>query len=244
MTANKIIKASSPEASSIRTLNYQAFSHTSASHAANPLEQHRLRAEAESRQREDAIKISRAEQMLRQAEQMLNEARRKAEEIEREAYQRGFEQGEKAGAALGQQKLEPTTKAFAQMVEELASWREQLLAHNEEFVLKMGFLAAGEILHGEITLRPEAALDTVRAALDKVIRGAHMRLRVSPHDYELIKANMADLLKGLADRENFSLESDSSIARGGCFLTTESGDIDAQIDHQLAILKQRLLSEK
>jgi len=179
-----------------------------------------------------------------QQEKILAEARRKAEAIEREAYQRGFSQGEKAGAALGQKKLEPVLKTFAEMVKELSSLRRNLLEENDRFVLQMGFLASAEILHSEITKRDDAVLHNVRAALEKVVRAVDLRLRVSPHDFKLIQAHLPELLSRIVDSDDFHLEADAEVARGGCFLTTETGDIDAQIDNQLAILRQALLSEE
>jgi flagellar assembly protein FliH len=177
-------------------------------------------------------------------EEILAEARRKAESIEREAYQRGFSQGEKAGDALGRQKLEPIVRTFAQLADELSTLRRNLLDENGRFILQMGFLAAAEILHSEIINRDDAVLSNIRAALEKVVRAADMRLRVSPHDYKLIQAHLPELLSRIADSEEFHLEADAEVARGGCFLTTEAGDIDAQIDTQLAILRQALLSEE
>jgi len=219
--ATHVIKGSSPEASSIRPAPIEA--------GLAPKGQELTSA---------------VERILRQAEETLNEARRKGAEIEREQYQRGFSQGEKAGMALGQQKFEPVLKRFSQLVEELTAFRERLLADNEKFILQMGFLAAAEILHCEITIREEAVLNNVRAALEKVVRGTGLRLRVSPNDYKLVQAHLPDLLTRLASREDFRLEADAEVARGGCFLSTEAGDIDAQIDNQLAILRQRLLSEE
>ncbi|MCX7014266.1 MAG: FliH/SctL family protein [Candidatus Sumerlaeota bacterium] len=188
--------------------------------------------------------LSAVERIMRQAEETLAEAKRRAGEIEREAYQKGFAQGEKAGMALGQQRLEPTLKAFSQLVEEIATLRGRLIAENDKFILQMGLLAAAEILHDEITTRDEAVLGNVRAALEKVVRGATLRLRVSPHDFKLVQLHLPLLLNLVANREDFHLEADAEIARGGCFLSTDAGDIDAQIDTQLAVMRQRLLSEE
>lgn len=180
----------------------------------------------------------------KEAGELIAQAQRKAEAIEREAYQRGFSQGEKAGLALGQQKNEPVRKALAQLLEEIASLRQSLLEKEEQFILRMGFLAACHIVHHEIDACDETVLDNVRAALHKVVRSAKVTLRVSPHEYKLVQSQLPDLLSRLAAHEDFAVESDAEVVRGGCFLSTESGDIDAQIDTQLAILRERLLEEK
>jgi flagellar assembly protein FliH len=178
------------------------------------------------------------------ARNLASEGQRRSEEVEREAYQRGFTQGEKAGQALGEQKLGPVLRSFSRMTEEIASLHQALLSQNERFILQMGFLAAAEILHSEVTSRDDVVLSNVRASLEKVVRGSRMCLRVSPHDYKLVEAHLPELLSVLASQEGFSLEADAEILRGGCVLSTEAGDIDAQIDTQLAILRERLLSDQ
>ena len=90
---SSIIKGTSPEAAHVRPLT---LSGAGAALGAFP---------------GDEDVLSAAETIMREAEETLTEARRRAEEMEREAYQRGFSQGEKAGMAFGEKKLEPVAKA-------------------------------------------------------------------------------------------------------------------------------------
>jgi flagellar assembly protein FliH len=66
---------------------------------------------------------------------------------------------------------------------------------------------------------------------------------LSPHDKELIQSQLGGPETEAWPVEHMKLETDESIARGGCRIETEFGDIDATIETQLRVLKSTLWND-
>lgn len=179
-----------------------------------------------------------------EAEQVLARAQSESERIQREAYHQGFAQGEAAGRKLAAQKIEPVLKALATLIASIGEEREKVVERYEGELIRLAYLIATKVLHREIETNQEAAVHVARAALAKVVKARHVTLMVSPYDLEMMQQHLSDGdLRGHWTPENVTLEADFSIGRGGCRITTDSGEIDATIETQLHLLKTLLWNE-
>ena len=184
--------------------------------------------------------LSEIERLEREAITRLEQARREAEQIQRDAYHAGFEQGDKAGQKLAMQKAEPTIQIFTTLIEQMQNERRVLIEQHERELIKIAYLIAQRVLHRELDQRPESVREVVAAAVGKIDATKPITLVLSPMDKVLIESEMAHgLLKDrLAERP--TLIADESIARGGCRVLTETGDVDAAIESQLLAIRSGL----
>ena len=179
-----------------------------------------------------------------EAEKIVEAARRTSEEIEATAYHAGFDNGEAAGRQLAEQKLEPVVRSLRAAVENLSKQQDALVHAAEEQTVEIAFMAAAEIAHREIRLDPSVALDIVRAAISRVQRAAHLTVYVSPHDFRYLEEHL-DLLQAMTDNGvKVSLEPDAAVARGGCRVVGNTGEIDATIHSMLKHLSERLWEQE
>lgn len=184
--------------------------------------------------------LSQVERLEREATARVEQARREAEQIQRDAYLAGFEQGEKAGQKLALQKAEPTIQTFTTLIEQMQQERATLIEQHERELIKVAYLIAQRVLHGELERHPERVREVVAAAVAKVDTTQPLTIVLAPMDKQLIEAEIAGgLLKG-----RFSLQptllADEAMPRGGCRVLTEAGDIDAAIDSQLIAIRDGL----
>ncbi len=185
--------------------------------------------------RDRAEELRRKEAFRRQAElkalreQVLREARE-------EGYQAGFAEGKQAGHVEGlaegrqqaqrelQQRiatelapLAPLANAFA---EALATLDEALGNDLVELALATGQQLAGEALKA----RPRQVLVLIRALLhtEPPLTG-QQRLWLHPLDLKLVEEHLGHELQAAG----WKLQPDDQISRGGCRVTSASGELDA-----------------
>jgi len=160
-----------------------------------------------------------------------------AEEVQaiREMAQReGFREGEKAGVAAGQQKIQQAVKSLAavmnQMAEPLGQRTEdvitvfaQLLQHLIEQVVQRELLLDSAQVHSLV----EQALSLVDVAQHPVT------VRLNPTDAEKISGS--ELLQ-----ERIQVQSDPSIQPGGCMVKTACAQVDATVKARLDQVVEQL----
>jgi flagellar assembly protein FliH len=94
---------------------------------------------------------------------------------------------------------------------------------------------AGKILRQEFPHAEEVITTTLREAFQYVEERKKVRIHLHPKDYEFL-VNHPDRLPfslSAEDPEGINLVADSSLLRGGCFIETSFGDIDATLESQL-----------
>ena len=164
--------------------------------------------------------------------------RSEAEQRERDALQRGLREGEgRARAELAGQAAEQRT-ALATSLEAFKAERAGYFGRLEPEVVKLALAMTRKILHREAQIDPLLLTGMVHAALDKIERGTHIRLRAHPADVHFWREHFAARTDGAAAPE---LAGDAQLKRGECALETEMGHTPVSLDAHLKEIEQGFL---
>jgi type III secretion system HrpE/YscL family protein len=166
--------------------------------------------------RQQAARI--VEEARAEATRLVSEAERGAAEVER----RAAHQGEESALAT-----------LAARLFEAERRRDGALAEAERDLAKIALAAARRIVGEELTVAPERIVAIVREVLDRARRARRIVVRVHPED----AATLRRLAEGALP---YAIEEDPAIARGGCVIETELGEVDARIETKLAALEKAL----
>jgi flagellar assembly protein FliH len=153
-------------------------------------------------------------------------------QIEKTAYESGFRQGEKAGMAIAEKKIEASLRRYAEAVLEIGKLKKQLYHQVEREVVKLAVEVAKKIVHREIQVDPEIIQTLVKVALGHVAEKSAVTVHLHPVDYNYILEHRSELSSGPDEGREVVLLADKSIERGGCLIQTECGDIDARIEEE------------
>ena len=165
---------------------------------------------------------------------VLSAVRAEAEQIRAQAWAAGEAEGRAAGMAAARDDAQPSVAAMAAALESIGQLKAQVLADLEQDAVEMALRLAEQILAGVLDVQPERVLDVGRNALRHLIDRRRVTLVVNPGDLELVSECVDQLQSELGGIEHLGVQSDRRISRGGAIARTESGDIDAGIDTQLA----------
>lgn len=170
-----------------------------------------------------------------QAEDILAAAREKAEEIERQAYEDGFEQGQKDGRELGRRSLEEVVHRFSNLASDLEREREGLFHYREGLLLDLVLLVSSKLVARELSLHPEAVRQIIEEGFRQVASLEGLKLCVSPPDYEILRQeNLESWPPGV------ELAIDGTLTPGGFRLETALGEVDGTRETRWALVEQTI----
>ena len=176
----------------------------------------------------------------KEAEDIVKKAQEKAALLEREAYEKGFAQGEKDGLDLGEKKALKVVENIENFFTEMSNLRKEILKQYERQILELIFSIAKKIIHHQIGSDEKAIEDTVLKALHLAVEKSKIALRVNPEDFDYVERLRPEFFAKFKELKSIVVTSDPSITRGGCFLETPYGDVDARIETELEMIYQCL----
>lgn len=165
------------------------------------------------------------EEALANAKSIVEDARVDAESIREEARREGRVAGyEEVLVELGR------VRAEAARIEKDA----------EKDMLELAFRVAERVLGRAIEIEPEVVVDVVSQALEHARGRRSVEVFVHPEDYPEVMKSLESLQTRIEGARLF-IEPSEDVARGGCFIETEAGRIDAQLDVQLEAMRNVLV---
>ena len=181
-----------------------------------------------------------------------------SEEVERllkERHELGYEQGHKQGhceglsegliqgAKQGEQglagKLGGQIELIGRFLEEAEQLKNSVMREAEPQVVFLAMKIAEKIIQVEVESR-EIVPKLVKFAIEQTVDRQRVEVRVNPDDYDSVEKIRSDIMSSVKRIGELVIVQDTTVVRGGCFVSTPSGNIDAQIDNQFDELRRTL----
>lgn len=152
------------------------------------------------------------------------------ETIEREAYERGFEAGEKAGFSLGEQKALVLVEKLVTIIGELTSLRETLIKELEPQIVELALSIARKIILKELTTNPDEIVEITKEALTKLGRAGQITIKINPFLYDLFMTHKPELLDIHPD---LVFDVDPAVSQNGSVVIGPVEEVVTDVDEQL-----------
>jgi flagellar assembly protein FliH len=159
--------------------------------------------------------------------------------LERDAFARGYEQGERAAAAVAAAETEVVLRRVSRTIDELAALRREIVRRTERQTVQLVLALAERVVQREVTLDRTLLMGMARSALDRLGDYGTATIRLHPEDAKVIGQAGAIAEGGLVQ-----VLPDPAIARGGCLVQSDFGLMDASPDAQFRELARALLSDE
>lgn len=159
------------------------------------------------------------------------------DEIEREAYERGFETGEKAGLAMGEEKAKIILEKIENLLKDLLTLRKKMLTDLQSEIIELATSIARKIILRELETEPETLLNMTKEALMKIERTGPITIKINPSLYNLfmrLKPELQNL------HEDLIFDVDPSISAQGTIVVGPQEEVSTDIDEQLRNLIKEL----
>lgn len=172
--------------------------------------------------------LSEAQSIIEAAEQRAEEILANAEQRHASAEQEGFDRGFEAGRR-------DAAEQAIHLIENSAIVAERL----SEEAAKLAIGIASAIIEEHVSVKPDTAAALARNAIRQSVVGATVTIAVHPADVEALE-KLSPEFQRLAEGASIAIEKNPLLARGGCIVKTEFGEVDASIETLVSSIAERL----
>lgn len=174
------------------------------------------------------------DESIPQSEVMISQ---RIEESQRQAYEEGFESGEKAGFTEGTEKASVLIDRLSQIIEEVTEFKKGLVKDVQEQVVNLAIAIARQVIAEEINTRPEIIVNVVKEALNKLQRQGTIKIRINPALHELFirkKPELSEL------HEDIAFDVSSNIPLTGPLVTSQTEEVVTDIEEMISNVTEGL----
>ncbi|MHC4870233.1 MAG: FliH/SctL family protein [Planctomycetota bacterium] len=191
-----------------------------------------------------------------QAQSLMETARQQAVELEETAFADGLAKGQKEGYEKGlkegtdkaysevnqivSDKTDSLAGALSEILNHLSSERLALKQNAEIDLLRLSVEIARKVINHEVTVSEDIIQGAAREAISLTVSRRDVVLYVNSADYESLSEYLPALQAEFNDLERVSIEKDDSVAKGGIAAKTNAGEVDLNIDKQIAAIERAL----
>ncbi len=150
--------------------------------------------------------------------------------IEREAYEKGFQAGERAGLEIAEEKKNVIIKRIEPIYEEVIAFKERYLKDNEAEIVSLVISAAQRVVHDELKVNKDVVLKVLESAMQAMTATEKVEIRMNPEDLEYHREESADFMNYLEEARGFAIVADQELTRGGVLIESNHSEIDARIE--------------
>ncbi len=154
----------------------------------------------------------------------------KFEELEQQAYQKGFEAGQKAGFAMGEAKAKVLIERIENLLNELIEFKRRLLTELQPQVIELAIAIAEKVILKELEEHPEQVVEIAKEGLMRLERQGKLTIKINPKLKEIFEKHRAELLKLHPD---IVFDIDPSLSVYEAVVMSSSEEITTDINEQL-----------
>ncbi|NOY64288.1 MAG: hypothetical protein GXO97_02660 [Nitrospirae bacterium] len=160
-----------------------------------------------------------------------------SEEIQRQAYEKGFQSGEKAGYEVGLQKAAVLVEKLQQLIDDFNKKKVEVLNSLEPQVVALSIAIARNILKDEVSSDPERIVHLVKIAMRRMVQPGRIVIRVNPALAEVMEKHKPELLQINGD---VRIEEDPAVVLSAPVVSSTEQEIPVDIESQLTNLIEEL----
>ncbi|HEX8948755.1 MAG TPA: FliH/SctL family protein [Dissulfurispiraceae bacterium] len=153
--------------------------------------------------------------------------------MESQGYEKGYGEGRAKGVADGEKEIRGKMEGLARIIGELERFKEKKANELLPDIVALSLEIAAKVVHKEIELDKNIVLFVAKDAVKKVgEKEENITIKVNPIDYEMMISHVG-VLKEQSGLKGISIEPLATISPGGCYIETQTGEIDARIEEQI-----------
>jgi len=193
----------------------------------------------------------------REREKILAQCREEANQIRLQAQQEGHRQGKEKGFTEGTKegkekayseakqnfavRSEETLRTLKKILENFDQAKQELFWQAEQQTVALAIDIAEKVIKKAGLVSHEMGKENIKAALAIIARENDVVIKVNPQNLVYLEelAGRNELVLG--EYESIRFESNEEVDPGGCLVCTNHGEIDAQLDTQIARIADGLL---
>ncbi len=157
-----------------------------------------------------------------------------------QAYNQGFNDGHEKGLAIGHQEAKKVIDNFAGLIKDAVSQREVLYEEAHRKILELVLKIARKVTFDAARIDPDVTAGIISGTIEKLVDKSKIKIKVRPEHLPMIEQQIERFMGESTAIKEITIEPDSRVRYGGCFIETPTGDIDARVESQLDIITEEI----
>ncbi len=155
---------------------------------------------------------------------------RRLQELQQEAYDEAYQAGLKAGRKAGENEIKKRASRFDELLIALTRPFDELDDTVEKKLVELAMAVAKQLFRREIKIDPSHVIGVVREAIHLLpVASRNIKVHLHPEDAKLV----LDALSPADGERAWNVIEDPLTSRGGCKVSTDTSQIDAQAETRL-----------
>jgi flagellar assembly protein FliH len=187
------------------------------------------------------------QQAREQAEHLLQTARREAAQIREDAVREGYAEGQ----AQGRAECAADREHVRGLIDAAGAAYQRFCLDQTPALVALATQIAEKLLLEQLSLEPQRVVVLVRHALEHLSASSHIVVHLHPEDLPLVRPHLtlAEADEGAATSPSVAasrqsppvhLRADTTVERGGCWIESDQGEVEATLSGRLERLEQSL----
>jgi flagellar assembly protein FliH len=159
----------------------------------------------------------------------------------KEGREEGYSAGHAAGLEEGQKDAREVVASLSGLLRDVTRQRHTLLEEAKQKILEMVLKISSKLTFTAAAVDPEITMSIISGAIDQLLDKKKIKAKVNPDHLPEIEQHIDNFRGRDTVIKEFKLEADPRVRKGGCFIETSSGDIDARLESMYEVIKQAIL---
>ncbi len=174
------------------------------------------------------------------AAEIIRQANEESTKIKGQARQEGFEAGRDEGYNEGREEIKSMIERLHSIIAVTIKEREKILINSERQIMNLVLTMVKKIVKKLTQEDSKVVINNVKEALS-LIRGAMMvYIHVNRGDFDFVSRHKNELIKLIEGMPEVKILEDPSVDKGGVYIETDIGEIDAKIGTQLEEIENKI----
>ncbi len=163
-----------------------------------------------------------------------------AEKIERQAYEKGFEAGERAGFEMGQAKVKTLVEKIEDVLREIIRFKDSLVTEVQPMVIELAVAMAERIVMKTIDEHPEQIVEITKEAFTRLQR-TKVTIRIHPSLKGVFEAHAPEMFHL---HPEIAFETDPSLGLYEAKIEGEFEEVHFDIHEEIKTLIREMLERR
>ena len=152
------------------------------------------------------------------------------QELQKQAWDEAFQEGREEGLKAGREEIGKRAARFDQLLVALSKPFDQLDGTVEKQLVELSMTIVRQLFRRELQTDPSHVIGVVREAMQLLpVASRAIEVHLHPEDAQLVRESLSPTSGETA----WEIVEDPLISRGGCQVTTDNSQIDAQAETRL-----------
>jgi flagellar assembly protein FliH len=150
--------------------------------------------------------------------------------LEKQAYEKGFQAGEKAGLEIAEEKANIIITKVQSVYDEISGFKERYLKENTDEIVSLIKSAAEKVINEELKVNKDVVLKILENAIESMTSSEKVEIRLNSEDLDYHREKNPEFMGYLEEGRGFSIVADHELSRGSVLIESNHSEIDARIE--------------